>query len=85
MCVEAAEEPEERVLRRRITVFRQAGGGWRRSDELHSLRLYPRQDVVDDLASAGFQPRPLAGYGRAVRFRHGHAGILAVKPSRGTF
>jgi hypothetical protein len=82
--VEAAEEPEERALRRRITVFRQAGGGWRRSDQLHSLRLYSRQDVVDDLVLAGFQTRLLAGYGRAVRFRRGHAGILAVKPSNGT-
>jgi SAM-dependent methyltransferase len=84
LCVEAFETPAERVLRRRITVFRQAAGGWRRSDELHMLRLYPRQEVLDDLVSAGFQPRLLAGYGSAVRFRRGHAGILAVKPSKGT-
>jgi SAM-dependent methyltransferase len=84
LCVEAFEPPDERVLRRRITVFRQAAGGWRRSDELHLLRLYPRQEVLDDLVSAGFQPRLLAGYGSAVRFRRGHAGILAVKPSKGT-
>jgi hypothetical protein len=57
---------------------------WRRSDELHMLRLYPRQEGLDDLASAGFQTRVLAGYGSAVRFRRGHAGILAVKPSKGT-
>jgi SAM-dependent methyltransferase len=31
----------------------------------------------------GFQTRVLAGYGHAVRFRRGHAGILAVKPSNG--
>jgi SAM-dependent methyltransferase len=80
LCAEAVEEPEKRVLRRRITVFRQAGGGWRRSDELHTLRLYPRQELLDDLASAGFQAHLLAGYGKAVRFRRGHAGILAVKP-----
>lgn len=82
--VEAFETPDEWVLRRRITVFRQAAGGWRRSDELHMLRLYPRQEVLDDLASAGFQTGVLAGYGSAVRFRRGHAGILAVKPSKGT-
>jgi hypothetical protein len=34
-----------------------AGGGRRRSDELHSLRLYPRQDLLDLLASTGFQTR----------------------------
>jgi hypothetical protein len=81
LCLEAAvEKPDERLLRRRITVFRQAGAGWRRSDELHTLRLYPRQEVLDDLVAAGFEPRLLAGYGSAVRFRRGHAGMLAVKP-----
>jgi hypothetical protein len=81
LCVEAAEAPDERVLRRRITVFRQANGAWRRSDELHRLRLYPRQALLDLLASTGFHTRLLAGYGRAARFRRGHAGILAIKPS----
>jgi SAM-dependent methyltransferase len=45
------------------------------------LRLYPRQDLLDLLASTGFHTRLLAGYGRAARFRRGHAGILAIKPS----
>jgi len=81
LCVEAAEAPDERVLRRRITVFRQADGAWRRSDELHRLRLYPRQEVLDLLASTGFHTRLLAGYGSGARFRRGHAGILAIKPS----
>jgi hypothetical protein len=36
-----------------------------------------------ELISAGFQTRLLAGCGDAVRFRR-HAGILAVKPSKGT-
>jgi SAM-dependent methyltransferase len=84
LCVEAAEAPRERLLRRRITVFRQADGGWRRSDELHSLRLYPRQDLLDLLASTGFHARLLAGYGRVARFRRGHAGILAIKPGNET-
>jgi SAM-dependent methyltransferase len=80
LCLEAVEQPDERLLRRRIVVFRQAAEGWRRSDELHTLRLYPRQDVLDDLVAVGFQTRLLAGYGSAARFRRGHAGILAVKP-----
>jgi hypothetical protein len=45
------------------------------------LRLYPRQDLLDLLASTGFHLRPLAGYGGVARFRRGHAGILAIKPS----
>jgi SAM-dependent methyltransferase len=37
--------------------------------------------LLDLLASTGFHTRLLAGYGRAARFRRGHAGILAIKPS----
>jgi hypothetical protein len=81
--VEAFGTPDEWVLRRRITVFRQAAGGWRGSDELHTLRLYPRRELLDTWSRPGFQTRVLAGYGHAVRFRHGHAGILAVKPING--
>jgi SAM-dependent methyltransferase len=81
LCLEAAEEADAPVLHRRITVFRQAAGdGWRRSDELHTLRLYPRGEVLDELAAAGFRTRPLAGYGAGARFHRGHAGILATKP-----
>jgi SAM-dependent methyltransferase len=80
VCVEAVEEPDERLLRRRIATFRRAGLGWRRSDELHVQRLFPRQEVLEDLAAAGFAGRLLAGYGGGLRFRRGHAGYLAVKP-----
>jgi len=81
LCVEAVEEPDPPLLRRRITTFRWSPTGWLRGDELHPLRLYPRQDVLDELAAAGFQTRLLTGYGRAWRFHLGHAGILAVKPT----
>ena len=81
LCVEAVEEPDPPLLRRRITTFRWSPTGWLRGDELHTLRLYPRQDVLDELAAAGFQTRLLTGYGRAWRFHLGHAGILAVKPT----
>jgi SAM-dependent methyltransferase len=81
LCLEATEESDPPLLHRRITTFRQSPGGWRRSDELHTLRLYPHEDVRDDLTSAGFRSQLRAGYGRAWRFRRGHAGILATKPS----
>jgi SAM-dependent methyltransferase len=84
LCVEAAEDRATQTLTRRITVFRQAGPGaqrYRRIDEVHLQRLFPREDVLADLADAGFQARALAGYGRAVRFRRGHAGFLAVRPA----
>ena len=78
VCVEAWEEPGERLLRRRIVTFARTGGSWRRSDELHTLRLLDRDETVADLAAAGFRGRPLPGYGRAYRFRRGHAGFAAV-------
>jgi SAM-dependent methyltransferase len=83
LCFEAEEDRATQTLTRRITVFQRAGPGegqYRRIDEVHVQRLYPREDVLADLAAAGFQARALAGYRREVRFRRGHAGFLAVRP-----
>lgn len=41
-------------IRREITTFRRAGKLWRRSQELHEQRLYPRQAITKALRSAGF-------------------------------
>lgn len=43
-----------RTLVRQITVFRRAGRAYRRSDEVHRLRLYPRTEVARALAAVGF-------------------------------
>jgi SAM-dependent methyltransferase len=80
LCLEASETDADRRLERRITVFREAEEGWRRSDELHVQRLYDRQEVLDGLAAAGFEARQLGAYGSSVHFGHGHSGFLAVKP-----
>jgi SAM-dependent methyltransferase len=79
LCLEASENQAERALERRITVFRELGGGYRRSDELHRLRLYDAQSVLEALARAGFEARRLAAYGSAVHFGRGHSGFLATK------
>ena len=79
LCLEASENHAERSLERRITVFRELDGGYRRSDELHRLRLYEVQFVLDALADAGFEARQLAAYGSAVHFGRGHSGFLATK------
>jgi SAM-dependent methyltransferase len=79
LCLEASENQAERMLERRITVFRELDGGYRRSDELHRLRLYDAQAVLEALASAGFDARRLAAYGSAVHFGRGHSGFLATK------
>jgi SAM-dependent methyltransferase len=79
LCLEASEEHAARTLERRITVFRQVDGGFRRSDELHRLRLYEVAAVLDALETAGFEARRLGAYGSAVHFGRGHSGFLATK------
>ena len=39
---------------RRITVFREVDGGWRRSDECHRIRIPATARVLEDLRAAGF-------------------------------
>jgi len=58
------EDAGRRTLSRRITTFRRRGRTWRRSDEVHTLRLYRPPDVLRALAAAGFRARALRGYGR---------------------
>jgi len=80
LCLDAREDSAAGTLTRRITVFRETGEGYRRSDEIHRLWLYERGAALADLEAAGLRPRTLTGYGRALRFREGHIGFAAVKP-----
>lgn len=79
MCLEAHEDAEARTLTRRIALFTRDGDRYRRSDELHTLRLHDRDDVLADLHAAGFEARLLRGYDGGERFRRGHAGFAALK------
>ena len=74
----ASEDRAHRTLTRRITTFRQSGRTWRRSDEVHRLRLYRPSDVLRALAAAGFGARRIRGYGR-VRLAKGWVGFVAPK------
>jgi SAM-dependent methyltransferase len=86
ICVETWEEPEKRLLQRRIATFRrderEAGAGWRRSDEHHTQHAYDRDEMLADLRATGFVARTLRGYGSDFRFRRGHVGFAATKPRR---
>ena len=62
-CSAAAEDRDRRELRRRIVIFREADGGWRRSEEEHVLHLHAPDDVLADLAAEGFQAAALERYG----------------------
>lgn len=78
LCLEAEEVAESPVLRRRITVFRRSGAGWRRTDEEHVLHLHEPADVADALGAAGFAVTRLRGYA-GLPFGPGHASFLGVR------
>jgi SAM-dependent methyltransferase len=59
---ESRESPDGAELRRRIVSFRDAGAGWRRSEETHVLRLHRREDVLAALAGAGFDAATMPVY-----------------------
>lgn len=82
--VEAEEADDHRWLERRIITFRRAAGGddsFRRDEEVHRLRLYPRREFVGLLRDVGFRVKVLSSYGD-FRFPPGWYAVAARKPSR---
>jgi SAM-dependent methyltransferase len=77
---ETSEDERTKTLTRSITTFLRAGTLYRRSVEVHRLRLYDPADVRAALRRAGFRARLLRGYG-AERFPKAYAGFVARKPS----
>jgi SAM-dependent methyltransferase len=78
VLVTLEEDRKHRLLTRRITTFRKVGDLYRRDEEIHRLRLFPRSELAAQLRALGFRVRTLAGYG-SERFARGQAGFLARK------
>jgi len=78
ILVETEGDIARATLTRRILCFRQVGRLYRRSEEVHRLRLFEPTEVLSLLSHAGFEARPVAGYGR-FRLPRGIAGFVAVK------
>lgn len=74
--VTAEEDAAGRELTRHITSFRRVGEFYRRTHEVHRLRLLPRAMVTALIERAGFRVEVLDGYG-SQPFAAGHAGFLA--------
>jgi SAM-dependent methyltransferase len=84
VLVAAEEDPQQGVLTRRITTFREfEAGAYRRDQETHRLRLLPRPYVESWLREAGFRVRVLDNYG-SVRWPAGLVGYWAHKPESGS-
>ena len=62
-AVGSISEEAEGILTRRITTFREMGGTWRRSQELHRLALLAPDRVLAALEAAGFRAETLPGFG----------------------
>jgi SAM-dependent methyltransferase len=72
------ENARRGMLTRRIATFRRRGRTWRRTDEVHRLRLYRPARVLKALTSAGFAARAIGGYDR-YRLPRGWVGFVASR------
>jgi SAM-dependent methyltransferase len=78
ILVETAGDRSRKTLTRRIISFRRIGGRYRRSEEIHRLRLYSADEMVRMLRRAGFEVKCLTAYGR-FRLPPGILAFLARK------
>ena len=62
LYVRAEENRSGSRLTRDMVLFRLIGSRYRRSDEHHTLRLYPPGTIASRLSNAGFRVRRLRGY-----------------------
>jgi SAM-dependent methyltransferase len=70
-----------RTLTRRMVSIRHVGRQFRRSHEVHVVRIYTRRAVAQALADAGFSSRMSRSYGR-YRLLPGGVAVVATKESR---
>ncbi len=78
ILVETEGDRRRASLTRRITCFRKVGRLYRRSEEVHRLRLFEPSELVSALRRAGFEARRVSALG-TFRLPRGIAGFVAVK------
>lgn len=78
----ATEDARAGRLVRRITTFRRIAGGatYRRSEEVHRLRLWHPDDVTAMLREARFRVQVRRGYARGGPYVPGHRVFVARRP-----
>jgi SAM-dependent methyltransferase len=69
---------KKKILTRHMVTYRKVGAQYRRSEEVHQLRVLNRAIVRRELERAGFRVRYLKSYGKSAMFP-GRLGFLAVK------
>lgn len=76
LLLDLERDPANERLTRRITTFRKRGELYRRTREVHHLRLFDRVAVEQMLADAGFQAQAMSSYG-ACKLPEGLTAFLA--------
>ena len=61
-----------------MTIFRQIGDLYRKSAEIHRVRLYKSAEIAQELRQVGFRVKIISGYGE-LKFRKAHVGLIATK------
>jgi SAM-dependent methyltransferase len=79
VLVNKTEDHSRRKLTRQITTFRRVGSLYRRSDEVHAAKLYPKGQIPAQLRRLGFIVHVQRGYG-AKPLAPGHRVIFARRP-----
>jgi SAM-dependent methyltransferase len=79
VLVETLESADGRRLDRQITSFRRVGRHFRRTDEIHRLRLSPAGESASLLRAAGFRVTVRRGYA-GDEFAPGHRVFIARRP-----
>jgi SAM-dependent methyltransferase len=79
VVAERDEDSGHNILTRHITSFRLVGRHYRRTDEIHQLKLYRRNQVCEMLRRVGFKVRVRRGYGTD-RLAAGHLVYIARRP-----
>ena len=77
---EREEDPRRSTMERRIVGFRKVGDYYRRSEEVHRVRLYEPQELVAELERVGFRVRTMRAYGD-LPLAEGHTAFVARKPA----
>ena len=77
---EREEDHERGTMERRIVNFRKVGELYRRTDEIHRVRLYDPSELAAELERAGFRARTMRSYGR-LPLAEGHTAFVAHKPA----
>jgi len=78
ILLEKEEDRKTNKLTRKMTIFRQVGNLYRRSQETHCVQLYQGAEIANVLREVGFRVRIICGYGE-LKFRKAHVGFMAIK------